>query len=92
MAELGAAEYMGGEDALAVPEDQRQAKQEMWRRHRGSDDNGDNGVTYKQPLGPHFVPGTELDLANPLPPRLNKPHLTVPAEITYRLVQDGLAS
>lgn len=85
-AELGALDYKGGEEALAVPEDQRQAKQEMWYRRRGSDDGGQ---TYKQPLGPRFVTCRELEThQGPLPPRLKYPGRPIITEINYRLAPE----
>jgi hypothetical protein len=85
VAEIGAAMYRGGEYAAEVPVAQRFATQEMWGNYRGTDD----GVTYRQPLGPHFVNGTELDVRHgPLPLRVRDGAQEVPAEITYHLVPD----
>ncbi|HLZ15336.1 MAG TPA: hypothetical protein VKQ34_05115 [Candidatus Saccharimonadales bacterium] len=85
VAELGAAQHMGGEDASAVPPDQRQALDQLWQQKRGSDD----GVTFRQPQGPHFIRCRELDLTQgPLPLRLRDPGRPLPTEVTYRLNND----
>ncbi|HSX06389.1 MAG TPA: hypothetical protein VLG92_01570 [Candidatus Saccharimonadia bacterium] len=87
VAELGAAEYVGGEDARAIPDNQRMAKQEMWGQYRGTQDGG---LTYEQPIGPQFVICQELDLAaGPLPPILKSS--VVEVNISYRLVPNSAA-
>lgn len=85
IAELGAAEYAGGDLALAVPEQQRHEFAEMWWAQRGSED----GVTYKQPQGPHYVVCRELDITHPLPLRDKQPGQPLPVEVTYRLKADS---
>lgn len=87
IAELGAAEYAGGEQAQEVPDDQRKAFQQMWQLQRGS--YGD-GVEYKQPLGPHYVVCRELDITQgPLPLRVQHPNQPLAIEVNYRLIPDA---
>jgi hypothetical protein len=85
IAELGAAEYAGGDPALAVPERQRQEFAEMWQKQRGSED----GIEYRQPQGPRYVVCRELDITQPLPLRDKQPGQPLPVEITYRLNPDA---
>ncbi|MET8876874.1 GNAT family N-acetyltransferase [Nocardia sp. NPDC004604] len=79
MAELGAAEFVGGEHALSIPDDQYRALQELWGLR-----------TKKEPvLGPHFITCRQLDLTNgPLPRRPWNPTRPLVVEITYQLVED----
>jgi hypothetical protein len=87
IAELGAAEHMGGEEALEVPEDQREALNVMYTKKYGSEDGG---VTYKRPLGPHFVVCKEIDITQgPLSMRQRHPGRPLAAEVTYRLNPDA---
>lgn len=81
-AELGSLAHMGGVGAFLAPA-QRKAKAEMWWRQRGSDD----GITYRRPLGPHFIRCLQLDTRRPLPPRLRNPQRTVSAQVTYHLTE-----
>ncbi|MFE9328893.1 hypothetical protein ACIHDR_49050 [Nocardia sp. NPDC052278] len=79
LAELGAAEFVGGEHALSIPDDQYRVLHEMWGLR-----------TKKAPvLGPYFIVCRQLDLTNgPLPRRPRIPNRPLIVEITYRLVDD----
>lgn len=85
IAELGAAEFAGGDSVLEVPDQQRREFEQMWQRQRGSED----GIEYKQPVGPRFVVCRELDITKPLPLRTKRPDSPLPVEVTYRLNVDG---
>lgn len=89
-AELGAAAYMGGKDALDVPADQRAVMEDMWSNYRGTPDGGSH---YNQPLGPHFITCKELSLKDgPLPLRLSRPKSPIIIETNYHLSADQKAA
>jgi len=86
IAELGAAEYAGGDVALAVPQDQREALSAMWQYEKGSKDGG---LTYGRALGPHYVACRELDISQPLPMRPRNSQQALTTSIIYQLVPEA---
>jgi hypothetical protein len=82
IAELGAAEYKGGDAALAVPHDQREVIDNMWQAQVVGSAEDD---LYRRPIGPRFVVGKELDITEPLPLRTKIPNKPLKVEVDYRL-------